>query len=640
LKKLLVIAIIFLLYSNLYSIGKGGIVEGKRGDESYPGDEIIISYVMASPAERERIERTYGLVKKLECSQAGWCSYYTDGREIRDLCALLVVEPCIVRTQPNYYFHLIWTPNDPYYAYYQWHLQRIGMENAWDIEHGGDSTVIVGVLDSGVAFEDYPVPSYERHTIDSSTTSYLKLSDYGDAHFVAGFDFINNDAHPNDNHSHGSHVASTIVESTDNSLFLAGISFGVTVMPVKVVDWIGLGNADEFAMGVYYAVDNGAHILNMSLAASANPGPVVEDAIAYAAQHDVIMVAGAGNTGSGNVCYPAKYDEVIAVSATVSSTPDSLAYYSNFGSGVEIAAPGGDLVDRDNNGFPDLVVQQTILPGIYNNGFAKPDSFVMIGYGGTSMATPHVTGTVALMRSAGIPYEHIRPVLHQTALDCGQPGYDTLFGYGRIDAFLALGGGDTIPPEITETTILEDTYFPGPYAVWATITDLFGVSQSRIWYRVNSQSWEDSLCADQVHPDRFLFYIPEVTPPAVVKYYIEAADLNGNTATDPDGAPNYYYSFIAEETGIEQSAEGSGNTAAIPTFLSGDMLELAGFSPPCGMVTVSLYDVAGRRVATYYEQPRRNGKISLATGGLSNGIYFLRLQANGELSSHRLLKIY
>lgn len=639
-KQLLVTFAILLLFSNLYSFEEGGIVATATTGASYPEDEVIITYRgTATPSERLRIERQYGLVRKWECSQARWCSYYTGRRmDIDGLCEALQREVCIARTQPNYYFRLTWTPNDPFFSYYQWHLKRIEIESAWDIEQGGDSSIVVGVLDSGVAFEDYAVPFYERHTIDSTTLFYLKLSDYSDARFIQGFDFINNDAHPNDNHSHGTHVASTIVESTDNGLLLAGIAFGVTVMPVKVVNWLGLGNADEFALGVYYAVDHGADILNFSLAASANPGPVVEDAINYAAQHEVIMVAGTGNTGSGSVCYPAKYDEVIAVGATVSSIPDSLAYYSNFGSGVEITAPGGDLVDRDNNGFPDLVVQQTILPGIYNNGFAKPDSFAMIGYGGTSMATPHVTGTIALMRSAGIPREQIRPILQQTALDCGEVGYDTLFGYGRIDALRALGGADTVPPEITETTILEDTYFPGPFAVWSTITDLFGIRSARIWYRVNALPWEDSLCADQVHPGRFLFYIPEVTPPAAIKYYIEAVDMNGNGATDPPGAPAYYYSFIVEEAGTALSGEENSFRPAVTPFFSA-RIEVTGVPVGAGAVDVSLHDITGRRVAAAVCHADGNGSISLDTGSLSQGIYFLRLHGAGQASIHKVLKI-
>ncbi len=632
---------IVLFINNLFSGTPLSTIPSQAAKQVYPENEIIISYQRGiSLKQRKQIEERYQLSSKLFCEKGNWVSYYTDRRDdIVKLSEELQLNPYIKDAQPNYYFYIIWHPDDPSYPMYQWHFNRINMENAWDIEQGGDSAIIVGVLDSGCAFEDYPVPFYEKDKIDSNTTHYRQLPDYNQAHFIDGFDFINNDEHPNDNHSHGTHVASTIVESTDNGLAVAGIAFQVTVLPVKVVNWAGIGNVDVFALGVYYAVDNGADILNISLAASSNPGSVVKDAIEYAAHHDVLMIAGAGNSGAGSVSYPAKYDEVIAVSATCSSVPDSLAYYSNFGSGIEVSAPGGDLVDRDNNGFPDLVVQQTILPGIFNNGFAKPDSFVLIGYGGTSMATPHVTGVIALMRSYGIPCENIRSVLQQTAIDCGTPGYDTLFGYGRIDAFRALGGEDTLPPEISGTTILEDTYYPGPFAVWSQITDLFGIRDARLWYKVNTLPWKDTIAVQTVYPSLYLFSISEVTPPAVIKYYIEAVDNPGNFATDPDGAPVYYYSFIVLETGIEEMGEKRAFFVKIPTLVTSDILPIKFSHPPISSFNISIYDITGKLV-----KQTTIGKITgltypLNTNSLKNGIFILKLNSEGIQLTSKFVKI-
>ncbi len=627
-KKVLFVAVIFLIYNNLFAQENGEIFSSAH--PLYPDDQVIIKYSPSvSEALRFEIEKDNNFIKMRNCERGEWVSYHTDrSLKIEELVDKLKNNPFIVYAQPNYYFYIIWHPDDPSYPMYQWHFNRINMENAWDREQGGDSAIIVGVLDSGCAFEDYPVPFYEKDKIDSNTTHYRQLPDYNQAHFIDGFDFINNDEHPNDNHSHGTHVTSTIVESTDNGLAVAGIAFQVTVLPVKVVNWAGIGNADIFALGLYYTVDHDVDIINISLAASSNPGVVVKDAIDYAASKGVVMIAGAGNSGAGSVSYPAKYDEVIAVSATCSSVPDSLAYYSNFGSGVEVSAPGGDLVDRDNNGFPDLVVQQTFLPGIFNNGLAKPDSFVLIGYGGTSMATPHVTGVIALMRSYGIPPENIREVLHETSIDFGSPGYDTLFGYGRIDAFRALGGEDTLPPEISGTTILEDTYHPGPFAVWSKITDLFGIREARIWYKINSQEWQDCVYADKIHPDKYLFYIPEVTPPAVIKYYIEAVDNPGNSATDPDGAPTYYYSFIVDITGIEEVNVSGAISAKSPTFISKDAIPVVLSQPVASSISATIYDIAGKRVHHCIYDELNGCILTVNVGKLGSGIYFLKLESS------------
>jgi subtilisin family serine protease len=615
---------IFCIY--LYSQEIGGIFQDYTNSPYLPHEVIITYHPWISEDKKRDFEDEYGLLEKLVCERKGWISYDTDGTEdIERLIDNLRKHPYVRDIQPNFILSLSWTPNDPYFLIYQWHLRRISMEDAWDIEQGGDSTIIIGVLDSGVAFEDYPVPPYEQGKIDSSTTMYLKLSDYSNAHFISGFDFVNNDDHPNDNHSHGTHVASTIIESTNNGNDLAGIAFNVTMIPVKVVNWLGFGGVDECALGIYFAVDHGVDILNISLAASSNPGPVLEDAIEYADQNGVIMVAGAGNSGQGYVSYPAQYEEVIAVSATNSANPDSLAYYSNYGTGIDLSAPGGDLVDRDNNGFPDLVVQQTILPGIFNGGLAKPDSFVMIGYGGTSMATPHVSGTIALMLSYGIPPENIRDVLYQTSVDCGDPGYDTLFGYGRIDCFRALGGSDTIPPDISGTTILEDTYFTGPFAVWSDIYDLFGIKDARIWYKVNTDDWMSAPYVDRIFPNKYLFYIPEVTPPAVIKYYIEATDNPQNSATDPENAPQYYYSFIVEELGVEEREGDKRSSITIPSFLSEENLPITLTTPLSKRFSVSVYDISGKMIKeeSFFKPSRKEYSIHIPH--LSNGIYFVKI---------------
>jgi len=322
------------------------------------------------------------------------------------------------------------TPNDSFYRH-QWHLQNSGtgginVAAAWDISAGAGVTV--AVLDTGIAYENR----------SDSTGTYYVAPDLAQTRFVPGYDFINNDPYANDDHSHGTHVAGTIAQSTNNSIGTAGVAYASSIMPVKVLNRDGSGSHAAIAQGIRWAADKGSHVINLSLGSSSG-STTLRDALAYAYAKGVTIVAAAGNNGTNAVSYPAAYDDyVIAVSAT--RYDETLASYSNYGSSIDLAAPGGDLsIDQNRDGYADGVLQNTFNPNTKNTS-----EFGYYFLQGTSMAAPHVSGVAALVASVLLHQgestnpDIIRSILQSTARDKGALGVDVNYGHGIIDAAAAV----------------------------------------------------------------------------------------------------------------------------------------------------------------------------------------------------------
>jgi len=256
---------------------------------------------------------------------------------------------------------------------------------------------------------------------------------------INGWDFINSDAHPNDDEGHGTHVSGTIAQTTNNNLGVAGIAFSTTIMPVKVLNAAGTGTYDIVAQGVYYAANNGAKVINMSLGGT-EPSTALENAVAYAHKNGVTVIAASGNANTSPCDYPARYDSyVIAVGAT--QYDESRAPYSNYGSSLDLVAPGGNTgVNQNGDGYADGVLQNTFGD--------TPVDWSYWFYQGTSMSTPHVAGVAALLLAqySTLSPDDIRQALQSTAEDLGDPGWDQYYGWGLIDAQAAL---TSVTPTIT-----------------------------------------------------------------------------------------------------------------------------------------------------------------------------------------------
>jgi serine protease len=327
-------------------------------------------------------------------------------------------------------------PNDTFYRY-QWNLTQINAERTWGIQKG-KSAVAVAVLDSGIAYEDYVDPL--------TGIDYRKAPDWGDVRFLPGYDFVHGDSHPNDDEYHGTHVASTIAEATNNAMGAAGIAFQCSLMPVKVLDDKGEGTFFDVAEGIDFAVqytENGKNpvkVINLSLG-SEGTSATARSAVDRAFAAGILTVAAAGNSGRALIEFPASIPNVMAVGAL--DARREKASYSNTGAELDLMAPGGNC-DRDDNadGYGDCVYQQMPDPAFLRIG--RHDAFCYCGLDGTSMATPHVAAAAALLFSQGFTDPAaVRSALEQTAERLGgapADGRNDTYGYGLVRPANALPG--------------------------------------------------------------------------------------------------------------------------------------------------------------------------------------------------------
>ncbi len=328
------------------------------------------------------------------------------GESIADAYERLTQTPGVENVAFNYRYQAHAIPDDPLFSA-QWNFQQIGVPEAWD--HVDGTGVTVAVLDSGVGIggEDLACHTFVH--------PYNGITD--EVGLVA----------LTDENGHGTHVTGTVAQCTDNGIGVAGVAHGAAIMPVKVMDRHAETTTETLSRGMAWAIEHGADVINLSLGFDCDDiwpecsDYVIDFLIETAIDAGIVIVASTGNGGASFVSFPANHPDTIAVGATTIS--DEPADYSAHGSALDVLAPGGSK-----------------YAGVWQETFDDSGVWGYYSWSGTSMAAPHVTGTVALMLSVDptISPLVVRELLRESAVDLGDPGWDELSGYGRIDAYAAV----------------------------------------------------------------------------------------------------------------------------------------------------------------------------------------------------------
>jgi serine protease len=419
-------------------------------DAAVAPDRVIVRYHSdATHSERVQVQRSSGVSTGALLPGGTRELEIADGDTVHATLAQLRSHDAVAYAVPDYVAHAAeFIPNDPGretvaggWRAVQWNFigpNSVNAPAAWDLARAagtsGGRGAVVAVLDSGVAYENYKV--------------FRRAPDLYATRFTRGYDWVDRDRHPDDEESHGTHVTGTIAQKTNNRRGVTGLAYGVKIMPLRVLDRDGNGNGSDIARAIRYAARHGADVINMSVEFNASETardiPDVIRAIRYAERKGVVMVAASGNEGIGKVAYPARATEVISVGATTAS--GCLADYSNAGRGLDLVAPGGgqdapldddpyDLAHCDQSNPDRRIFQETLWGDVRH--------FRLVGFEGTSFASPHVSAVAALLIATKRLGAHPSPAavrrrIMDTARDLGPAGYDSRYGAGIVDAAAAL----------------------------------------------------------------------------------------------------------------------------------------------------------------------------------------------------------
>jgi thermitase len=324
----------------------------------------------------------------------------------------------VAYAEPDFVAQVVGSPDDPEFGN-QWGMVKVQAPHAWDVT-SGSASINIAILDTGVDLDHPDLASKIVSNINFSSSPTV-----------------------DDVHGHGTHVAGIAAAVTNNGIGVAGLGYSAAVMNVKVMGDSGTGTYSAIALGIIWAADNGADVINLSLGGS-SASSILEDAVNYAWSKGVVVVAAAGNNGGTTLLYPAGYTNCMAVAAT--DAIDGKASWSNYGDWVDVAAPG-------------VCIYSTLKDNNY-------------GYkSGTSMASPHVAGLAALVFATvsdangdGKLNDEVRSRIEANCDDIGLSG----IGHGRINAARAVG---SVPVSLGEIAGQVTDAKDGSPIVGATVSD-------------------------------------------------------------------------------------------------------------------------------------------------------------------------
>jgi subtilisin len=465
---------LILFVAGAMLVGTAGTIAVPLGASESPKVDVFVSFDRNPGQAEEELVRAFGGIVKYNYNIVPAIAASVPESSIQGL----LNNPRIINIELDGIVYAIDAELDN-----AWGVKRIGSGTVHDGGNKGKG-VKVGIIDSGI---DYYHPDLN-------------------ANFAGGYDFVNKDDDPLDDYGHGTHVAGTVA-AEDNDSGVVGVAPEASLYALKVLDSSGGGSWSDVIAAMDWAVTNNLQVVNLSLGSDRNPGGTVQAAFDNAEAAGLVIVAAGGNSGTlagkgNNVTYPAKYASVIAVAATDSN--DQRASWSSTGDEIELAAPGVSVLSTWNDADSPHDPQPYILDGDYY----KEGS-------GTSMASPHVAGSAALVIAAGIGdankngfiNDEVRQALDNTALDLGNTGRDPLYGFGLVNVAAAVAS--VAPPvtgtisgrvidsntqsSITGATITDGTRsattdINGVYALTDVPEGTYTVTASAIGYQEASQS--------------------------------------------------------------------------------------------------------------------------------------------------------